>query len=219
MVQPNPVSSSTSIPTATPILKPNPTLKPRQQPQTTQSFQPLEYWKPPKAVHHIRAKSSRIFSPKKTTHSFTEIHDPEKIDIELARQELEAEEFFKSKSAGAGAGADMSFQTLGEMAGRRKTFANEHVMGYDREDTLRQPWWNVKSWGKKAWAIFTGVVVVILIIVIAVAVVVSRSNRYPTYTTQSYALAETCKSCSPFLVVYFQCLPTGCLFLLGEDGM
>ncbi|KAH9219349.1 concanavalin A-like lectin/glucanase domain-containing protein [Leptodontidium sp. 2 PMI_412] len=184
--------SSTSPPTHTrsPTLQPPSLQRPAlQQPQPTQSFRPLEYWKPPKAVRHIRAKSSRIFSPKKETHSFpntttTEIHDPEKQDLEIERREQEAEDFFKSKG--------MSFATIGEMAGRRKTFAHEQIM-YDREDTLSQPWWNVKAWGKKAWMIFGGVVVVVLIIVIAVAVVVSRKSddTYPEYTTQSYSLSET----------------------------
>lgn len=101
----------------------------------------------------------------------------------------------------------MSFATIGEMAGRRKTFAHEQIM-YDREDTLSQPWWNVKAWGKKAWMIFGGVVVVVLIIVIAVAVVVSRKSddTYPEYTTQSYSLSETCK-CSSHLIFLFLLRP------------
>merc|ERR1711939_472202 len=82
--------------------------------------------KPHKAVHHIRQASSRIFSPKKESHTI-EIHDPEKQDLELQEREREAEEFFQSKG--------MSFATIGEMNGRRKTFANEQVMSYDRADT------------------------------------------------------------------------------------
>lgn len=171
MAQPTTNSSSTTSPSRLQI--------PTPPEQTAQSFRPLEYWKPPKAVRHIRKASSRVFSPKKDSHT-TDIHDPEKQDLELQEREREAEEFFQSKG--------MSFATIGEMNARRKTFANEQVMSYDRADT---PWWNVRSWGKKAWAVFTGVVVVILIIVIAVAVVVSRNNRYPTYSTQNYSLSET----------------------------
>ncbi|KAL2062636.1 hypothetical protein VTL71DRAFT_5708 [Oculimacula yallundae] len=167
------------IPTFT--VTPSSTLQVPPKSKPAQSFQPLEYWKPPKAVRHIRANSSRVFSHKRA--NTTESLDPEKQALEIQRRELEAEEFFKSK----GAETDMSFATLGEMAGRKKTFAN----GYDHMDGGSQPWWDVKSWGKKAWGIFVGVVVVILIIIIAIVVVVSRNNRYPTYSTQSYKLAET----------------------------
>ncbi|XMA09820.1 hypothetical protein WAI453_002611 [Rhynchosporium graminicola] len=164
-------------------------------PKPTQSFQPLEYWKPPKPVrHHVRSKSSGIFSTKEEgrlrppSTTITEIQDPEKHDLDIQRQELEAEEFFESKSKG---NTDMSFATIGEMAGRRKIFANDQVRGYKHVDSYRQPWWDLKSWGKKAWMILVGSVVVVLIIVIAVAVTVSRYNRYPNYSTQSYSLSET----------------------------
>lgn len=63
----------------------------------------------------------------------------------------------------------------------------------DRPDTLRQPWWNVKSWGWKKFAILIGAVVIILIIVIVVAVEVTKKNKYPDYTKLTYKLADTCK--------------------------
>jgi hypothetical protein len=149
--------------------------------QPTLAFRPLEYWKPPKAVRHIRAKSSAIFSltpsgPER--HTFVHLEEPE-----------------------------MSFNTLSEMVGRRKNTANDHIrladdygqpMGappkytLDREDTLGKPWYNVKSWGWKAWTAVGVVLAIIIAIVIAVAVVVTKNNKYPDYSKLNYKVVDTC---------------------------
>jgi len=100
---------------------------------------------------------------------------------------------------------NMSFATIGDMAGRRKENVNENITmaddhgglrapPFDREDSLSHPWYSVKHWGKKAWLFLALGVAIIIAVVVAVAVVVTRNNRYPDYSKLSYSLSETCKS-------------------------
>lgn len=168
-----------------------------QQVQQPQSFRPLEYWKPPKAVKHIRKKSSALLaatgftkSPGPDRHSFiaSKLEDGIAEDLEPDRK-------------------DMSFATIRDMAGRAKNGANSHIqmtddygrsMGappeykVDRDDTLYHPWYNFKYWGKRGWFTAAAVIVAIIVIITVVAVVETRASRYPDYTTLSYSLSETC---------------------------
>ncbi|EXJ82567.1 endo-1,3(4)-beta-glucanase [Capronia epimyces CBS 606.96] len=50
---------------------------------------------------------------------------------------------------------------------------------------------NPKTWSRKCWIILAITLIVIAIIVIVVAVVVSRKNRYPDYSSLTYALVAT----------------------------
>ncbi|PMD21569.1 glycoside hydrolase family 16 protein [Hyaloscypha hepaticicola] len=68
----------------------------------------------------------------------------------------------------------------------------------DQGDTLSQPWYNFKYWGKRAWAGFIAVVVIIIVIIIIVAVEVTKKNAYPDYTQLNYSLAETYSGTSFF---------------------
>lgn len=103
----------------------------------------------------------------------------------------------------------MSFNTLGDMVGRRKNSANDQVrladdygtpMGappkyqVDREDTLGKPWYNVKSWGWKAWTSVGVVLAIVVAVVVAVAVVVTKNNKYPDYSKLNYKIVDTCMS-------------------------
>ncbi|KAE8449632.1 hypothetical protein EG329_007962 [Mollisiaceae sp. DMI_Dod_QoI] len=167
-----------------------------QRPTQPQSFRPLEYWKPPKAVRHIRNKSSAFFSSTgigknlgSNRHSF----------IASKLEEGIAEDLEHDKK-------DMSFATIRDMAGRVKNGAQSNYQmtdnygqplgpppeyKLDRDDTLNHPWYNAKHWGKKAWLIVSGIIAVIIIIVVVVAVEVSKANRYPDYSALSYTLSET----------------------------
>lgn len=135
-------------------------------------FKPLEYWKPPKAVQHIRAKSSSLFTPAGRQHRLSFANSLELTDSNLDKK-------------------DMSFA-------KKNGIAEEVQMrggaGYqfDREDSYYHPWYNFKYWGKRGWAGFVAVVVVIIVIIIVVAVEVTKNNAYPDYTQLSYSLSETC---------------------------
>jgi hypothetical protein len=168
-----------------------------QQAQQPQSFRPLEYWKPPKAVKHIRKKSSALLaatgitkSPGPDRHSFiaSKLEDGIAEDLEHDKK-------------------DMSFATIRDMAGRAKNGANSHIQmtdGYgrsmgpppeyklDRDDTLNHPWYDFKYWGKRGWLTLVAVIVAIIVIIIVVAVVETKANKYPDYTALSYSLSETC---------------------------
>lgn len=139
-------------------------------------FKPLEYWKPPKAVQHIRAKSSSLFTPANKGHRLSFANSLESGDKHLDKKDMA----FATKSAD-------EVQMRGGY-------------GYqlDQGDTLSQPWYNFKYWGKRAWAGFIAVVVIIIVIIIIVAVEVTKKNAYPDYTQLNYSLAETCMFIPPF---------------------
>lgn len=170
----------------------------QSQQSTSQSFRPLEYWKPPKAVHHIRKKSGALLasagigrSPGPDKHSF--------IASKLLEEGI-AEDLEQNKK-------DMSFATIRDMAGRAKNGGHSNIqmtdsygrpMGsppaykLDRDDTLNHPWYNLKYWGKRGWLTAAAVIIAIIIIIVVVAVVEAKANRYPDYSTLSYSLSETC---------------------------
>jgi hypothetical protein len=140
--------------------------------QSQLPFKPLEYWKPPKAVQHLRAKSSSLFTPAGKTHrpSFAN-------SLELGDSDLDEK--------------DMSFATkhvVTEQVQRRGGSGYQ----FDREDSYYHPWYNFKYWGKKAWAGAIAVVVLIIVIIIIIAVEVTKKNAYPDYTKLNYSLSETC---------------------------
>lgn len=162
--------------------------------QQQQSFRPLEYWKPPKAVrHHIRAKSSAIFSPGGKGERVGHTHTHSFAKLEEGRNTPEQE----TKNP------EMSFATIGGMVSRIKGGGSQQInmvdggsMGpppaykLDRDDTLSHPWWNAKHWGKKGWFTTAGVVAAIIIIVAVAATEAAKANRYPTYSKLTYSLAE-----------------------------
>jgi len=162
-----------------------PTSSQQQQQQTTQtqspqSFRPLEYWKPPKAVrHHIRAKSSALFSPgnrgERVSHSFVKLEEGRDVQVE---------------------NKEMSFNTLNGMVSRMKGGATETINMSDStargDDGQYHSWWNVKHWGKKGWLILVGVVAVIIVIIAVAVTQVAKANRYPDYSKLTYSLAENC---------------------------
>lgn len=134
--------------------------------QSQPPFKPLEYWKPPKAVQHIRAKSSSLFTPagKAPRHSFAN-------SLELSDSNLDKK--------------DMAYSGKGAAA---------HQYQSDHEGSYDAPWYNFRYWGKRAWAGFVAIVVIIIIIVVVVAVEVTKKNSYPDYTQLTYSLSETCTS-------------------------
>jgi hypothetical protein len=99
---------------------------------------------------------------------------------------------------------DMSFATNKEMGrgGRDVQMVDDYGQqglpprygGYDRADTLNQPWYNVRSWRKRHWAIIGVVGVILLVVIIAVAVTQTKKSKYPDYTALTYKLSETCKA-------------------------
>jgi hypothetical protein len=147
-------------------------------PNLDPSFRPLEYWKPPKAVrHHIRAKSSAIFSHGGSRHSFTNI----------------SEEGEKSLATTTKI-ADMSYWPKDQHSEGVNLVSRGAPPAYRvDEDTLNPRWYNAREWRKRIW-IGLGVVLAIIIIIIVVAVVLveKANNRYPDYSPLSYSLAETC---------------------------
>jgi hypothetical protein len=139
--------------------------------QSQLPFKPLEYWKPPKAVQHIRAKSSSLFTPVNQGHRLSFANSLELSDSNLDKK-------------------DMSFTT--------KSAATDQIQmrggaGYQHgQYDSYQPWYNFRYWGKRAWAGAVAVVVLIIVIIIIVAVEVTKKNAYPDYTQLNYSLAETC---------------------------
>jgi hypothetical protein len=154
-----------------------------EMPSLDPSFQPLEYWKPPKAVrHHTRAKSSAVFSAGGAIRSFASNHS-DKGEKSLAPKtttkiEIEEMSFWPKDQYSEG----VNLVSRGQPPAYR----------FDDGDTLNPRWYGVREWGKKIW-IGIGVVVAIIIIIIVVAVVeVEKANRYPDYSALSYILSETC---------------------------
>jgi hypothetical protein len=172
------------------------------QPQL--SFRPLEYWKPPKAVQHIRAKSSSLFSPagRGNRHLYAK-------SLELGDDRLNKKEMSFANAQGYGGRgknvASDSTQLQGDDYGR--SFGPQPGYKVDREETLNHPWYNVKYWGKKAWIAAVGILVLIIVIIVVVVVEVLKKNAYPDYTKLNYSLAETCTFhpkffCQPQILLY-----------------
>jgi hypothetical protein len=139
--------------------------------QSQLPFKPLEYWKPPKAVQHIRAKSSSLFTPANQAHRLSFANSLELRDSNLDKK-------------------DMSFATKNVETHEIQMRGGAGYQ-YDQYDSY-QPWYNFRYWGKRAWAGAVAVVVLIIVIIIIVAVEVTKKNAYPDYTQLNYSLAETC---------------------------
>jgi hypothetical protein len=150
--------------------------------QSQLPFKPLEYWKPPKAVQHIRAKSSSLFTPANKRHRLSFANSLELGDKDLDKKEMS----FATKSA--------------DEVQMRGGHGYQYSQGYE----WSPPWYKFQYWGKKAWAGFIAVVVILLVIIIIVAVEVTKKNAYPDYTQLTYSLAETCMFIPPF--PYYQTL-------------
>jgi hypothetical protein len=102
----------------------------------------------------------------------------------------------------------MSFARLGEGNDRRKDLSNQGVQmtddygrpmsgpppAYmlDRPDTLSRPWWDVKAWGWKRFAIAGASLVIIIIIIAVAAAEATKKNKYPNYTKLNYKIVDTC---------------------------
>lgn len=160
--------------------------------QPQQSFRPLEYWKPPKAVRHIRSKSSQIFA-KETAVTSKPVARP---TSSVYSNDLELGEDYDPDRK------DKSLGTISEMTSRSKNPFQENIaMGgpppaykIDADGTLSPRWYDVKAWGKRVWAGVIAGIVIIIIIIVVVAVVVSKKNKYPDYSKLTYSLSETCLS-------------------------
>lgn len=159
---------------------PRPSLSSQSSTQSTQSFRVLEYYTPPKAVrHHIRTKSSALFTPHNkidgTAHSF----------VKLEENSVVSEK------------GEMAFNTLNGLAGRMKGGHTSETILMSESTTQRggavsHAWWNMKHWGKKGWLILAGVVIIIVIIIAVAVTQVNKANAYPEYTKLTYSLAENC---------------------------
>jgi hypothetical protein len=138
-------------------------------------FRPLEYWKPPKAVLHIRARSTNIPQRSPSVYSF-----------ESSKGHLERESFDS---------VDRKHTTYSSAT---KIMKNQFVEGtgeFDRPDVLGHKWYDVKAWGKKVWiGIAAAVAILIIVIVVAVVETNKKNNKYPDYSRLSYSVSETCKS-------------------------
>jgi hypothetical protein len=102
----------------------------------------------------------------------------------------------------------MSFTRLGDRnEGRKNNYAEGVQMAddygrpisgpppaymMDRPDTLRRPWWDVRAWGWKRFAIAGALVVIIIIIIVVAAVEATKKNKYPSYTKLNYKVVDTC---------------------------
>lgn len=144
-----------------------------------QELRTLEYWKPPKALRHIRSKSSTAFlssskGNRRTTFSASN-------DIE--------EGFEKDIGKST---------TVGTMP---HGFKNEYPMGpppqykLDDENTATsRRRFDPRTWGRKIWFIAIAVLAVIIIAIVAAVVEVEKKNKYPNYSELSYSISETCMS-------------------------
>jgi hypothetical protein len=63
-----------------------------------------------------------------------------------------------------------------------------------RQSTGYEPWWNVRYWRKRTWAIVVVVLVAAIIAGAVAGVLVTKANRYPDYSKLNYTLEDTCKS-------------------------
>jgi len=151
------------------------------QEQSSIPFRPLEYWKPPKAFRHIRAKSSAIYSP-----------GPTPARIVFTQEGETGREREMSYGERAGRGNENPFSDNMQMATSPGASPPAYVT--DKPETLEPRWYDFKRWGWKRWAILGAGVVAIIVIVVVAVVEVEKANRYPDYSKLSYSLEDTCES-------------------------
>lgn len=142
------------------------------QPQI-QPFQPLEYWKPPKAVlHYTRPKTAAQRSPSVYSFSSSKLETASRNSFEFD------EKLERRPTSYSSAIADMKNQfteTVGEGA-----------------DTSASRWYNFKAWGKKTWLGIATVVTILIVVIVVAVVEVNKSNKYPDYSKLTYFVSETC---------------------------
>ena len=70
-------------------------------------------------------------------------------------------------------------------------------MDYSHYGEYKAPWYDVRSWRRRTWAVVAAVVVVLVVVIAVPAAVVSKRNssegRYPDYVKLNYTLRETCE--------------------------
>lgn len=143
-----------------------------------QEFCPLEYWKPPKAVRHIRSKSSTGFLSNSKGNRRTTFSKPDDIDEGLEKAVEKP----------------MSFNTIGNMADRTKNAFNmgpPPAYKVEDEDTLAPKWYDAKRWGKKVWIAVAAIIAIVIIIIVVGVVEGEKKNKYPDYSKLSYSLTDT----------------------------
>lgn len=175
-------------------------MAPLEQPKLP--YRPLEYWKPPKAIRHIRAKSSAIFHP-----GSAPVRQTFSSDIEGGQERKLPEE-------------EMSFATIGGMRRKNQHSEEIHMVGGDRmggppkyevdnEDTLSPHWWNLKAWRKRTFVFLALGLAIMIAVIVVIVVEVEKKNAYPDYSKLNYSLVDTCTYSSHFSiqVIWFSVLP------------
>ncbi|KAL3422875.1 putative endo-1,3(4)-beta-glucanase [Phlyctema vagabunda] len=119
----------------------------------------LEYWKPPKAVHHIRSSSKALFSPSSRL-------PPIRTNTIKSREDYW--DYWENKKATDVAVRDLDLESdiMSYQRQAQDPFAdNIHMADHsaykhsappptyevDKEDTLAPPWWDVRHWSKKVY--------------------------------------------------------------------
>jgi hypothetical protein len=148
-------------------------------------FRPLEYWKPPKAVQHIRSRSTN--EPAKPQRS------PSVYSFSSSKKDIQLRDSSDSYSV------DRKHTTYTSAVEIMKNQFVEGTGEYDRPRTVSHKWYNVKAWGKKIWIGITAAVIILIIIIIVAAVETNKNNSYPDYSALKYSVSETCKSKDSFL--------------------
>jgi hypothetical protein len=149
----------------------------RAQPQQL-PFRPLEYWKPPKAVVHIRSKSTNDH-PKPERSPSVYSFSSSKKDIQL-RDSSDSYRLDRKHTSYSSAAEIMKNQFV------------EGTGEFDRADTLSHRWYNVKAWGKKIWFGIAAAVVILIIVIVVAVVETNKKNKYPDYSKLTYTVSETC---------------------------
>lgn len=161
----------------------------------------LEYWKPPKAVRHLRANSRNLLSS-----------SPDRPLPPIRTNTIKSREDYwgyweSEKKLPLSTTTTVTSSTTTTMTRySQNPFAdNIHMMDnrmppgpppaykVDREDTLAPRWWDVKHWSKKAFLLAALALAAIIVIAVVVAIEVEKKNRYPSYTALSYSLTDTCE--------------------------
>lgn len=159
-------------------------------------FRSLEYWKPPKAVRHIRAKSSGVYlSGTTTTIPVRVIYTTSNGNGNGGKgsNNREGSNQIEMDYGGRyGRGNENPFSDNMQMATSPGHTPAPPKYELDREDTLNPHWYDVKSWGWKAWAGIGAVVAIIIIVVVVAVVEVEKANWYPNYSQLTYTLEDTC---------------------------
>ncbi|EPE33256.1 Concanavalin A-like lectins/glucanase [Glarea lozoyensis ATCC 20868] len=131
-------------------------------------FRPLEYWKPPKAVLHIRARSTNLPQRSPSVYSF---------DSEKGKESFDSVERKHTTYSSA-----------------TEIMKNQFVEGtgeFERQDGVGRKWYDVKGWGKKVWIGVAAAVVILIIVIVVPVVVTNKKNKYPDYSRLSYSVSET----------------------------